>query len=58
MVMLRKHHEAAAATETYSPAEEMFNRRRRTFGLFAGPVILLVLLLAPLPLPAPPLSAR
>ena len=26
--------------EVYSPAEEMFNRRRRTFGLFAGPALL------------------
>jgi sodium-dependent dicarboxylate transporter 2/3/5 len=37
----------------YSPAEEQFNRRRRTAGLFAGPAVLLVLLLAPLPLDAP-----
>ena len=53
MVILRKHHEAAEATEAYSPAEEMFNRRRRTFGLFAGPLLLLVLILAPLPLEPP-----
>ena len=36
--------------EVYSPAEELFNRRRRTAGLFLGPLVLLVLLLAPLPL--------
>ena len=51
--MLRKYHEAAEATETYSPAEEMFNRRRRTFGLFAGPVVLIALLLWPMAIPAP-----
>jgi sodium-dependent dicarboxylate transporter 2/3/5 len=53
MVILRKYHEAAEATETYSPAEEQFNRRRRTFGLFAGPAVLLILLLSPLPLTPP-----
>jgi sodium-dependent dicarboxylate transporter 2/3/5 len=37
----------------YSPAEELFNRRRRTVGLIAGPALLLVLLVAPLPIPAP-----
>ena len=53
MVLLRKHHEAAEATETYSPAEELFNRRRRTGGLIAGPLVLLALLALPLPMPAP-----
>src|SRR5687767_12887944 len=46
---MRKTHEANDSMEVYSPAEELFNRRRRTFGLFAGPAVLLVLLLAPLP---------
>ena len=36
--------------EVYSPAEERFNRRRRTAGLFAAPAVLLALLFAPLPL--------
>jgi sodium-dependent dicarboxylate transporter 2/3/5 len=49
----RRAHEAATAVEVYSPAEEMFNRRRRTAGLFAGPIVLIALLVAPLPLPAP-----
>ena len=49
----RRVHEATTAVEVYSPAEEMFNRRRRTIGLFAGPLLLVVLLAAPLPLPAP-----
>ncbi len=51
--MLRKHHEAAGSTEAYSPAEEMFNRRRRTTGLFLAPVVFLALLFLPLPLAAP-----
>jgi len=47
---MRKVHEAAVAVEVYSPAEELFNRRRRTAGLFLAPVILLALLFAPLPI--------
>ena len=47
---MRRTHEANDSIEVYSPAEELFNRRRRTFGLFAGPLLLLVLLAAPLPL--------
>ena len=39
--------------ETYSPAEQEFNRRRQTFGLTGGPIIALALLLAPLGLPEP-----
>jgi len=50
---MRTFHDAVEAVETYSPAEESFNARRRTIGLFAGPVVFLVLLLAPLPLAAP-----
>ena len=50
---VRRVHEATSAVEVYSPAEELFNRRRRTAGLFAGPILLLVLLAAPLPVPAP-----
>lgn len=47
---MRKTHEATGSMEAYSPAEERFNRRRRTVGLFAGPAVLLLLLIAPLPL--------
>ena len=50
---MRKVHEATGSVEAYSPAEELFNRRRRTAGLFLGPVVLLALLIAPLPIPAP-----
>ena len=51
--MLRKLHEAAGSTEVYSPAEERFNRRRRTIGLFAAPAVLLLLLAIPMGVPAP-----
>ena len=50
---MRRLHEAASATEAYSPAEELFNRRRRTVGLFSGPLICALLLVSPLPLPLP-----
>ena len=50
---MRTFHSAVEAVETYSPAEEAFNNRRRTVGLFAGPIICLALLIAPLPLPSP-----
>ena len=49
---MRKIHEATLSAEVYSPAEERFNRRRRTTGLFLGPAILVALLAAPLPLDA------
>jgi sodium-dependent dicarboxylate transporter 2/3/5 len=35
-------------SETYSPAEERFNRQRQTFGLIAGPVLALIVLLLPI----------
>ena len=37
--------------EVPSPAEERFERRRRTIGLFLGPLVLLVMMLLPLGLP-------
>ena len=46
---MRRLHEAIGAVETYSPAEERFNRRRRTAGLFLAPAVLLLLLVVPLP---------
>lgn len=45
---MQTFHEAVGAVETYSPAEEQFNRRRRTVGLFLAPTVFLVLLFAPL----------
>ena len=50
---MRTFHEALEAVETYSPAEEQFNARRRTVGIFLGPLLLIALLIAPLPIPAP-----
>ena len=50
---MRTFHEALEAVETYSPAEERFNNRRKTIGLFVGPLLLLALIAAPLPLPGP-----
>lgn len=38
-------------TETYSSAEETFNRRRQAFGLIAGPVLAITILLMPTALP-------
>ena len=49
---MRTFHSAVEAVETYSPAEEAFNNRRRTIGLFAGPLVCIALLIAPLPLAA------
>ena len=37
--------------EVPSPAEERFERRRRTIGLFLGPLVLLVMMVLPLGLP-------
>jgi len=52
-IVMRSLHEAGGEVEVYSPAEERFNRRRRTVGLIGGPFVLLALLAAPLPIPAP-----
>jgi sodium-dependent dicarboxylate transporter 2/3/5 len=50
---MRTFHDAVAAVETYSPAEERFNARRRTVGLWLGPVVLVAMLAAPLPVSLP-----
>jgi sodium-dependent dicarboxylate transporter 2/3/5 len=50
---MRTFHEAQEAVETYSPAEERFNARRRTLGFVLGPTLLVAMLLAPLALAAP-----
>jgi solute carrier family 13 (sodium-dependent dicarboxylate transporter), member 2/3/5 len=50
---MRRLHQAIGAVETYSPAEERFNRRRRTAGLFVAPATLLLVLLLPMPGLAP-----
>jgi len=48
---MRRAHEPAGALDSYSPAEQQFNRRRRTIGLVAGPLLCVVLLLLPSSLP-------
>ena len=48
---MQTFHQAVASVETFSPAEELFNRRRRTAGLFLAPVVFVVLLFAPFDLP-------
>src|SRR5918994_3670941 len=48
---MQTFHEAVGAVETFSPAEELFNRRRRTAGLFLAPAVFLILLFAPFDLP-------
>jgi sodium-dependent dicarboxylate transporter 2/3/5 len=45
---MRRMHEAIGAVETYSPAEERFNRRRRTAGLFLAPAVFAAVLAAPM----------
>jgi sodium-dependent dicarboxylate transporter 2/3/5 len=50
---VRTFHSALEAVETYSPAEELFNARRRAVGLVLGPALLLALPLLPLPLSRP-----
>lgn len=45
---MQTFHEAVGAVEAFSPAEEQFNRRRRTAGLFLAPAVFLILLFAPL----------
>jgi sodium-dependent dicarboxylate transporter 2/3/5 len=50
---MRTFHDAVEAVETYSPAEEQFNARRRTVGLILGPALFLALLALPLPVAAP-----
>jgi di/tricarboxylate transporter len=51
---MRSLHEAGGAVEAYSPSEELFNRRRRTVGLVLGPIVLIALLAAPIPLASAP----
>ena len=45
---MQTQHQAFEAAEIYSPAEEAFNRKRRTAGLVAAPLVFAGLLLAPL----------
>jgi solute carrier family 13 (sodium-dependent dicarboxylate transporter), member 2/3/5 len=46
---VRRFHQAGHLGEAYSPAEELFNRRRRTAGLVLAPLAAILLLLTPMP---------
>jgi solute carrier family 13 (sodium-dependent dicarboxylate transporter), member 2/3/5 len=46
-------HQGSEAAEVYSPAEEAFNRKRRTVGLILAPIVFLFVLWLPLGLAAP-----
>lgn len=50
---MRTREGAIGAVETYSPAEEAFNRKRRTWGLFLGPLVFGLMWVAPLPVAVP-----
>ena len=49
---MQTQHQALEAVEIYSPAEEAFNRKRRTIGLVVAPAMFAALLVAPLAVPA------
>ena len=46
--LIRNRQEAVEAVETYSPAEQQFNQRRKTIGLFAAPILFLIVLALPM----------
>ena len=50
---MRSFNQAIETAEVYSPAEERFNRRRRTVGLFLAPAVMAAIWAAPLPLATP-----
>ena len=50
---MRSFSQAIETAEVYSPAEERFNRRRRTVGLFLAPAVMAAIWAAPLPLATP-----
>jgi sodium-dependent dicarboxylate transporter 2/3/5 len=46
---MRRFHDDTVAIEDYSPAEDRFNRRRRTAGLIIAPALFFLVLLLPFP---------
>jgi sodium-dependent dicarboxylate transporter 2/3/5 len=46
--LIRSRQQAVDAVETYSPAEQQFNRRRKSAGLVVGPLLFLVMLAYPM----------
>jgi solute carrier family 13 (sodium-dependent dicarboxylate transporter), member 2/3/5 len=47
--LIRNRQQALEAVETYSPAEQQFNRRRKTAGLLVAPLLFAAMLALPLP---------
>jgi len=52
--LIRNRQQAVEAVETYSPAEQQFNRRRKTAGLVVAPLLFLLMLALPLESLTPP----
>jgi sodium-dependent dicarboxylate transporter 2/3/5 len=47
--LIRNRQEAVEAVEAYSPAEQQFNQRRKTIGLFLSPALFVLVLALPAP---------
>ena len=52
--LVRNRQQAVEAVETYSPAEQQFNRRRKTLGLVLAPVLFCIVLAVPAETLSPP----
>jgi sodium-dependent dicarboxylate transporter 2/3/5 len=46
--LIRNRQEAVDAVEAYSPAEQQFNQRRKTLGLFLAPLLFALMLVLPM----------
>jgi sodium-dependent dicarboxylate transporter 2/3/5 len=46
--LIRNRQQAVEAVEAYSPAEQQFNQRRKTVGLFVAPLLFLLVLALPI----------
>jgi solute carrier family 13 (sodium-dependent dicarboxylate transporter), member 2/3/5 len=51
--LIRNRQQAVEAVETYSPAEQQFNQRRKTLGLFVAPLLFLAMIALPMPSVSP-----
>jgi solute carrier family 13 (sodium-dependent dicarboxylate transporter), member 2/3/5 len=47
--LIRNRQQAVEAVEAYSPAEQQFNQRRKTSGMFLAPVLFALMLALPMP---------
>ena len=52
--LVRNRQQAVEVVETYSPAEQQFNRRRKTLGLVLAPVLFCIVLAVPAETLSPP----